>query len=128
MKPAPWSIGPISIATADRTILIPGWDNGVFGIDWRPGGEAGMAYVITHLASGWSMFAMLANLEDVQGVADRLTEQFDWPAGGLSEVRSLIDLERGALRKFRDLYELRDPGLCLPPPGDHLRVLSGVKQ
>jgi hypothetical protein len=121
-SPAPWTIGAIPIATPDGKILIPGWENGVFGIDWRPQSPEGMAYVITHLGTGYSMFAMLADLEFVQDIADRLTSSFVWPSSShVEDMRAAIDVQRPAIRAFRDAEGLDDPSLCLPPPGEHLK-------
>lgn len=67
-----WTIGAVQIATEEGLTHIPGWLGDEFGIDWRPHGDGGdPAYVITHLRTGWSIFALTANLEDVQAAAER---------------------------------------------------------
>lgn len=114
-----WTIGAVPIATQDGVTHIPGWVGSEFGIDWRPHGDGGdPAYVITHLRTGWSIFALTANLEDVQAAADQLHVRFDW-SGDVDQIKRRIADRRSEFRAFIAEVDGLDPGYFMAPPGDY---------
>lgn len=115
-----WSIGPIAINTTEGWIRIPGWSNGTFGLDWRPHDSLhGAAYVVTHLGSGWSAFAILANLEEVQALVDKMQSRFDWTGGDIETIRERIDERRAELFQFIDGNGGMNPAEFCAPAGHH---------
>lgn len=117
---AEWIIGAIRIDTTEGWIRIPGWTNGLFGIDWRPcGDELGAAYVVTHTPTGWSVFAVCADLEVVQGLVDELQDRIDWSGSDIGVLRDRIWGRRAELRDFIDEHGAFDPERFWVPAGHH---------
>jgi hypothetical protein len=115
-----WRIGTIRLATESGMIELPGWHNGTFAIDWRHCSTTGVgAYVFSHLVSGYSMGAMLANVEDVQAFVDRLTALGGWDVREAPAMKARIDASREELRDLFNEECVFAPDGCIMPPGDH---------
>lgn len=115
-----WEIGTINISTQDGLCPIPGWTNGLFGIDWRPrNDEVGMAFVVTHMSTGWNLFSVLKNLEEVQAIADQLQGLIDWSGDDVKAIKKRVADCGVALLDFVTSHEGGDPSLCAAPPGHY---------
>jgi len=116
-------IGPIRLSSVDGPIVIAGWHDGTFGVDWRaayhdldgsPGG-----YVVSHLGSGYALVAVIANIEDVEVFIGRLHEVGDWSNATIDGCKVMIDTHREAIREVFDTVLHHDPKCFAMAPGLH---------
>lgn len=94
-----WTVGPVKINTdRGKGYVVPGWVNGVFGIDVRYGSFGVYALVVTHLKTGYIVSAFTDDLERVKLFADALLEHGDWDFTEIADCKPYSEPVR-ALRK-----------------------------
>lgn len=116
-------IGAIKIATVNGPIVIAGWHDRTFGVDWRScfhdlGGSPG-AYVVSHLASGHAILAIVANIEDVEGFLERLHTVGAWNFSTVEQANAMILAHKNELQALFDTVYHHDPKCFAMAPGDH---------
>jgi len=116
-----WTFGAVRCAHQDGNFCyLPGWTNGLFGIDWRPGAENApepMAYVLTHLATGWSICAITADLTEVIRAASEIEAAIDWTSADPGEIKVILRDAEGDMRALIKRLGGHNPGLYYGPPG-----------
>ncbi|MGN6124169.1 MAG: hypothetical protein ACTHOJ_14590 [Sphingomonas oligoaromativorans] len=122
--PTPWMIGSFPITCQDGPAYIPGWTDGVFGIDWRASPHGMGAYVVTHIGTGWSVFAILRNIEEVKEIVSTLEKRFDWWGSDIEAINSRIRHHRHDLATFFHENDCEDPRELIAPPGFHREDLG----
>lgn len=75
---ADWQVGPIHTKHPEgRAYVLPAWVKGLFGLDYRYNDDGG-AWVLTHLPTGYAVFAIREPLPFAQTIADEVAEWGDW--------------------------------------------------
>lgn len=115
-----WTIASLPLLTDSGIVEVPGWTNGVLGIDWRAGigdAENPCAFVISHLPTGWSICAITGNLPDVIRAADEIGGAMDWGTSTMEQIRVELADRAGEMRELIDLQNGHNPGGYAMPAG-----------
>lgn len=99
-----WQIGPIPIAVVGdsdepiKIINVAGWHKGNWGLDFRVFDigdyeeDLHSGWMLTHLATGYSAFAILEPIEDAFRIADEINAMADWDFQDPVKAKGLIGI------------------------------------
>ncbi|HWT12281.1 MAG TPA: hypothetical protein VN231_05980 [Allosphingosinicella sp.] len=133
-----WAVGEIRCSTDKGWQVVAGWRRELFGLDFRPvwfpddvDPDGQMAWLLTHLPTGFGMMGLVMGLAGAQAVADEVAGWADWQHIDPLSARFLkprVD----ALRERLDPRVLHPANLVPPwaetvfeegPKGCHLKVV-----
>jgi len=107
-----WTAGAFEAAGPSGTTTMAGWLRGPFAMDFRPTNDGNpqvltpFAWVVTHLPTGWAMFAVQGSAAEARAVVTDVEPWTDWQAMTL-EASPFMG------KRVRE-YSEANPGLLIP--------------
>lgn len=86
-----WTPGVITACCIDGRYSLPGWVNGLFGLDWALSPDDTPIWIVHHLPTGYSVMAIVGKVDEAMSLVDLLMALGDWNFTDPDDVKKMSD-------------------------------------